>query len=89
MAALAPGVTATNPRYDLTPFSNSGLTTWSINGSTSLSTAFLLDGAPNDAIYQSQPSIAYIPSVDAIEELKVTAGPTTRNSAAMAAASST
>ena len=52
LATLSPGVHATNPRYDLTPFSNSGLTTWSINGSTSLSTEFLLDGAPNSAVYR-------------------------------------
>ena len=38
LATLSPGVTPTNPRYDLTPFSNSGLTTWSINGSTAYST---------------------------------------------------
>ena len=74
LATLAPGVTPTNPRYDLTPFSNSGLTTWSINGSTSLSTEFLLDGAPNSAVYQSSPSIAYMPPVDAVQELKVIAG---------------
>src|SRR3954447_8688973 len=71
LATLAPGVVATNPRYDLTPFSNSGLTTWSINGSTSLSTEFLLDGAPNAVVYQSQPSIAFVPPSDAVRELKV------------------
>jgi carboxypeptidase family protein len=74
LAALAPGVVATNPRYDLTPFSNSGLTTWSVNGSTSLSTEFLLDGGPNVVVYQSQPSVAFIPPVDAVQELKVIAG---------------
>ncbi len=73
LATLAPGVVATNPRYDLTPFSNSGLTTWSINGSTSLSTEFLLDGAPNAVVYQSQPSIAFVPPTDAVQELKVIA----------------
>ena len=74
LATMVPGVTATNPRYDLTPFSNAGLTTWSINGSTSLSTEFLLDGAPNSAVYESNPSVAYIPPVDAVQELKVTTG---------------
>ncbi|MFL6448588.1 MAG: carboxypeptidase regulatory-like domain-containing protein [Bryobacteraceae bacterium] len=73
LATLAPGVVATNPRYDLTPFSNSGLTTWSINGSTSLSTEFLLDGSPNTVVYQSQPSIAFVPPNDAVRELKVIA----------------
>ena len=75
LATLSPGVTPTNPRYDLTPFSNSGLTTWSINGSTSLSTEFLLDGAPNTAVYESNPSVAYIPPVDGVQEVKVTTGP--------------
>ncbi len=74
LAALAPGVVATNPRYDLTPFSNSGLTTWSINGGTSLSTEFLLDGSPDVVVYQSQPSIAFVPPVDAVQELKVITG---------------
>lgn len=74
LATLSPGVTPTNPRYDLTPFSNAGLTTWSINGSTSLSTEFLLDGAPNSAVYESNPSVAYIPPVDAVQEVKVAAG---------------
>jgi len=74
LATLAPGVVPTNPRYDLTPFSNSGLTTWSINGSTSVSTEFLLDGAPNTMVYEAKPSVAYIPPVDAVQELKVTAG---------------
>jgi hypothetical protein len=73
LATLAPGVVATNPRYDLTPFSNSGLTTWSINGSTSLSTEFLLDGGPNTVVYQSQPSVAFIPPQDGVQELKVIA----------------
>src|SRR3954447_3852405 len=71
LATLSPGVVATNPRYDLTPFSNSGLTTWSINGSTSLSTEFLLDGSPNTVVYQSQPSIAFVPPSDTVRELKV------------------
>src|SRR4030095_3826574 len=74
LPTMVPGVTATNPRYDLTPCSNAGLTTWSINGSTSLSTEFLLDGAPNSAVYESNPSVAYIPPVDAVQELKVATG---------------
>jgi hypothetical protein len=42
LATLAPGVTDTSVRYDWTPFSNSGLSTWSINGSTTLSAAATL-----------------------------------------------
>src|ERR1035437_9595675 len=73
LATLAPGVTNTAVRYDWTPFSNSGLSTWSINGSTTLSTGFLLDGAPNDVMYQSAPSIAYVPPSDAVQEFRVVA----------------
>src|SRR5215831_6120195 len=73
LATLAPGVTNTAVRYDWTPFSNSGLTTWSINGSTAFSTGFLIDGAPNDAVYQSAPTIAYVPPSDAVQEFRVVA----------------
>ena len=73
LATLAPGVTNTAVRYDWTPFSNSGLTTWSINGSTAFSTGFLIDGAPNDAVYQAAPSIAYVPPSDAVQEFRVVA----------------
>ena len=47
---------------------------WSINGSISPSAEFLLDGAPNDMIYQAAHSIAYVPPVDAVEEFKVVTG---------------
>ncbi len=73
LATLAPGVTNTAVRYDWTPFSNSGLTTWSINGSTAFSTGFLIDGAPNDAVYQSALTIAYVPPSDAVQEFRVVA----------------
>ncbi|MCU1263166.1 MAG: Outer rane receptor for ferrienterochelin and colicin [Bryobacterales bacterium] len=73
-AVLTPGVIWTAPNYALAPFSNSGLSSWSINGSISPSAEFLLDGAPNDMIYQAAHSIAYIPPVDAVEEFKVVTG---------------
>jgi hypothetical protein len=73
LATLAPGVTNSSSRYDWTPFSNSGLTTWSINGSTAFSTGFLIDGAPNDVVYQSAPSVAYVPPSDAVQEFRVVA----------------
>jgi hypothetical protein len=73
LGTLAPGVVETSVRYDWTPFSNSGLSTWSINGSTANSTGFLIDGAPNDVIYGSAPSIAYVPPSDAVQEFRVVA----------------
>jgi hypothetical protein len=73
-ATLTPGVIWTAPNYALAPFSNSGLSSWSINGSVTPSAEFLLDGAPNEMIYQAAHSIAYIPPVDAVEEFKVVTG---------------
>jgi hypothetical protein len=75
MASLTPGVIWTQPNYNsLAPFSNGGLSSWSVNGSTVPSSEFLLDGAPNDMIYQAAHSISYIPPVDAVEEFKVVTG---------------
>ncbi len=73
LVTLAPGVTNSSTRYDWTPFSNSGLSSWSINGSRSNSTAFLMDGAPNEAVYEAQPSVAYVPPSDAVQEFRVVA----------------
>jgi hypothetical protein len=75
MTTLTPGVIWTAPNFNsLAPFSNSGLTSWSINGSISPSAEFLLDGAPNDMIYQAAHSVSYVPPVDAVEEFKVVTG---------------
>src|SRR5262249_18339969 len=75
MAQLTPGVIWTSPNFtSLAPFSNGGMSSWSINGSISPSADFLLDGAPNDMIYQAAHSIAYIPPVDAVDEFKVVTG---------------
>ena len=75
LATLTPGVIWTAPNYNsIAPFSNSALSSWSINGSISPSAEFLLDGAPNDMIYQAAHSIAYVPPVDAVEEFKVVTG---------------
>ena len=73
LGTLAPGVVETSVRYDWTPFSNSGLSTWSVNGSTAASTGYMIDGAPNDVIYQSAPSVAYVPPSDAVQEFRVVA----------------
>ncbi|MEO8737104.1 MAG: carboxypeptidase-like regulatory domain-containing protein [Edaphobacter sp.] len=75
LAELTPGVTNTGQSYNLTPFSNSGNSSFSVNGDTGDATENLLDGAPNDMIYQSLNSIAYVPSVDAVSEFKVITAP--------------
>lgn len=73
LVTLAPGVTNSSTRYDWTPFSNSGLSSWSINGSRSNSTGFLMDGAPNEAIMEGVRTIAYVPSTDSVQEFRVVA----------------
>lgn len=75
LAELVPGVTNTGQSYNLTPFSNSGNSSFSINGDTGDATENLLDGAPNDMIYQNLNSIAYVPPVDAVDEFKVITAP--------------
>ena len=75
IAILSPGVIWTAPNYtSLAPFSNGAFSSFSINGSISPSAEFLLDGAPNDMIYQAAHSVAYVPPVDAVEEFKVVTG---------------
>jgi hypothetical protein len=75
MATLTAGVTYTAlSMTNITPFSNSALTSLSVNGSISPSAEFLLDGAPNDMIYQATHSVAYIAPVDAVAEFKVVTG---------------
>ena len=41
------------------------------NGGPSNHVEFLLDGAPNNTVYGRANRIAYVPSVDAVEEFKV------------------
>ncbi|MGH9674879.1 MAG: hypothetical protein ACRD44_17030, partial [Bryobacteraceae bacterium] len=58
----------------LNPFSNSGISSWSVNGGRGTNNEFLLDGAPNNAVYNGVNNVAYVPSVDAVEEFKVMTG---------------
>jgi hypothetical protein len=75
---LSPGVVYNgNPQFTR-PFDNGDNINFSINGGVRQSNAFLLDGAPNDAITDTSTdrtrgnlNIAYIPTVDAVQEFKV------------------
>lgn len=71
LAALTPGIQATTTSLDLNPFSNSGISSWSVNGSANKTTDFLLDGAPNNAVYNQENTIAYVPPIEAVQEFKV------------------
>ncbi len=75
LVEIVPGVTQVTQRYDLLPFTNNGNSGYSINGLNGDATENLLDGAPNDMIYQSLNSIAYIPFVDAVAEFKTITSP--------------
>ncbi len=71
LAALTPGIQATTVSLDQNPFSNNGISSWSVNGSSNKSTDFLLDGAPNNAVYNQENTIAYVPPIEAVQEFKV------------------
>ncbi len=71
LAHLSPGITHTGGLAHLNPFSNSGISSWSVNGGLNNNTEFLMDGAPNNAFSGRQNRIAYVPPADAVEEFKV------------------
>lgn len=74
LSALTPGIIHTSGTQHLNPFSNSGISSWSVNGGRGTNNEFLLDGAPNNAVYNGVNNVAYVPSVDAVEEFKVMTG---------------
>ena len=74
LSVLTPGIIHTSGTQHLNPFSNSGISSWSINGGRGTNNEFLLDGAPNNAVYNGVNNVAYVPSVDAVQEFKVMTG---------------
>jgi hypothetical protein len=73
LAAMANGITPTSgSTLDQKPFSNSADGSWSVNGGVNSTLEFLLDGAPNNTIYNGISTVAHVPSVDAVQEFKVT-----------------
>jgi hypothetical protein len=73
LAAMANGITPTGgSTLDQKPFSNSADGSWSVNGGVGSTLEFLLDGAPNNTIYNGVSTVAHVPSVDAVQEFKVT-----------------
>jgi hypothetical protein len=71
LSSLSPGIAHTSGSQHLNPFSNNGISSWSVNGGRGSNNEFLLDGAPNNTLYNRTNNIAYVPSVDAVEEFKV------------------
>ncbi len=74
LSVLTPGIVQTGGAQHLNPFSNSGISSWSINGGRGTNNEFLLDGAPNNAVYNGVNNVAFVPSVDAVQEFKVMTG---------------
>jgi hypothetical protein len=78
LAQLVPGVTWNgNPSFQR-PFDNGDNAAFSINGGLRQANAFLIDGAPDDAISDvagdrshANLNVAYIPSVEATQEFKI------------------
>ena len=68
LARIAPGVMPTDTRLFTRPFDNGGAASISINGAPSASNDYLMDGIPNN---DSSNTIAFIPSVEAVAEMKV------------------
>jgi hypothetical protein len=72
LAALSNGIVPTSGNtLDQKPFSNSADGSWSINGGIGSTVEFLLDGAPNNTIYNGVTTVANVPSVDAVQEFRV------------------
>jgi len=78
LANLVPGVTFQgNPSFTR-PFDNGDNANFSINGGLRQTNAFLIDGAPDDAVSDTagdrshaNQNVAYIPTVDATQEFKI------------------
>jgi hypothetical protein len=70
LSTLVPGITYNGPAIYQRPFDNGAIADWSINGGQNRNNEFLLDGAPNNSI-QGGNNLAYVPTVDSVEEFKI------------------
>ncbi len=78
LSALVAGVQWNGSMVYFRPFDNGAIADWSINGGLTRHNEFLLDGAPNNAVTnsdgartRSSNNIAFVPPVDATEEFKI------------------
>ncbi|MBM3747216.1 MAG: TonB-dependent receptor, partial [Acidobacteria bacterium] len=70
LGAMVAGVKYTGAIIWQRPFDNGAIAEWSISGSRTRETEFLLDGAPNNAQAGAN-NLAYVPPVDSVEEFKI------------------
>lgn len=78
LANLTPGVVFAGNQQFTRPFDNGDNARFSINGGVRQSNEFIIDGAPDNAVTDTQgnrtrgdQNIAYIPTVDATQEFKI------------------
>jgi hypothetical protein len=74
LANMSSGIMSTSNPQHVNPFSNSSISSWSINGGPVSNVEFLMDGAPNNAYSGATNRIAYVPPSDAVGEFKVITG---------------
>ncbi len=70
LGAIVAGVNFVGAPIWQRPFDNGAIAEWSVTGSTTRSTEFLLDGAPNNAQAGAN-NIAYVPPVDSVQEFRI------------------
>jgi hypothetical protein len=74
LANLSAGMMNSGSPQHVNPFSNSSISSWSVNGGQVNNVEFLMDGAPNNAYSGQTNRIAYVPPSDAVGEFKVITG---------------
>lgn len=70
LGAMVAGVNFWGAAIWQRPFDNGAIAEWTINGSQTRGTEFLLDGAPNNGQAGGN-NIAYVPPVDSVQEFKI------------------
>lgn len=74
LSNLSTGIISSGDAENINPFSNSSISSWSVNGSQTNNVEFVIDGAPNNAYSGALNRIAYVPPSDAVAEFKVVTG---------------
>ncbi len=74
LSNLSAGIINSSDPNHINPFSNSSISSWSVNGGQVNNVEFLMDGAPNNAYSGATNRIAYVPPSDAVQEFKVVTG---------------
>ena len=71
LSNLSAGIVNSGDGVNVNPFSNSSISSWSVNGSMTNNVEFTMDGAPNNAYSGALNRIAYVPPSEAVQEFKI------------------